>query len=149
MRRLAVKGKGVEDDEELALLVPEMGLHDRTDAVEVAVELVGIGTGVHGDGEPADEVLEHVVVAHEVGDHRFEVGVFGDDLREQPAVLAAVVAAESRAEAAAEQEEVLPGGLLEFPVDGSAGEVERLAQALVDIAKLGAERDQAVGVGTD
>jgi hypothetical protein len=75
--------------------------------------------------------------------------MFGDDLREEPAVLAAVVAAEGRAEAAAEQEEVLPVGLFEFPVDGAAGEVERLAEALVDVAELGAERDQAVGVGTD
>jgi hypothetical protein len=69
-----------------------------------------------------------------------------DDLREQPAVLAAVVAAEGRAEAAAEQQEILPGGIVELPVDRAAGEVERLAEALVDIAELGAERNQAVGV---
>lgn len=123
-----------------------MGLHHRADAVEVAVKLIGAGVGIHCGGELADEVFEHVVVAHEVGDHRFEVGMLGDDLREQPAVLAAVVTAEGCAEAAAEQEEILPRGIVELPVDRAAGEVERLAEALVDIAELGAERDQAVGV---
>lgn len=72
--------------------------------------------------------------------------MLGDDLREQAAVLAAVVTAEGGAEAAAEQEEVPPGGFVELAVDRTAGEVERLAEALVDIAKLGAERDQSVGV---
>jgi uncharacterized protein (TIGR03086 family) len=57
------------------------------------------------------------------------------------------VAGEGRAEAAAEEQEVLPGGCFEFAVDRAAGEVQGLAEALVDIAELGAERDQAAGVG--
>jgi hypothetical protein len=93
-------------------------------------------------------VFEHVVIAHEIGDHGFQLGMFGDDLREQVAVLAAVMVAEPCAEAAAEQQEILAGAVLEFAVDRAAGEVERLAKAVVDVAKLGAERDQAVGVGT-
>jgi hypothetical protein len=75
--------------------------------------------------------------------------VFGDDLREELAVLAAVVAAERGAEAATEDEEVLPGRVGELAVDRTAGQVERPAEALVDGAKLGAERDQAVSVGCD
>jgi hypothetical protein len=89
------------------------------------------------------------VVGHEVGDDRLQLGALGDDLREQARVLAAVVAAQRGAEPAAEEEEVLAGRGLELPVDGASGEVERLAQALVDGAEFIAEGDQAVGVGTD
>ncbi|GAA2320634.1 hypothetical protein GCM10009853_093520 [Glycomyces scopariae] len=39
--------------------------------------------------------------------------------------------------------------LVEFAVDRAAGQVEGLAEALVDAPELGAERDHAVGVGTD
>ncbi|GAA1691764.1 hypothetical protein GCM10009830_44400 [Glycomyces endophyticus] len=109
------------------------------------MEGVVVGAGVDRGGEAAEEVFEHVVVAHEVGDHGRELGVGGGDLGEEAAVLALVVAAEGGAEAAAVDEEV-GADLLELAVDRAAGQVEGPAEALVDGAQLGAERDQAVGL---
>jgi hypothetical protein len=124
-------------------------LHDRADAVEVTVEGLLVGVRLHCGREPADQMVEHVVIAHELGDHRFELGMRGDDLREQAGVLAAVVALESGAEPAAEDEQILAGNVLEFAVDRTASEVQCPTELLVDGTKLGAESDQAVGLGID
>lgn len=73
----------------------------------------------------------------------------GGDLREQARVLTAVVAVEGRAESAAEDEQILAGSVLEFAVDRAASEVQSPTKLLVNRAKLGAESDQAVGLGID
>ena len=73
----------------------------------------------------------------------------GGDLREQARVLTAVVAVEGGAESAAEDEQILAGDVLEFAVDRAASEVQSPTELLVNGAKLGAESDQAVGLGID
>src|SRR6478609_11620251 len=55
-------GHRVEQADELLLLEPEVGHHDRLDAVEMPEQLSGVGTAGQRPFEVPDQVGEHVVV---------------------------------------------------------------------------------------
>ncbi|GAB3996813.1 hypothetical protein GCM10029992_17980 [Glycomyces albus] len=86
------------------------------------------------------------MVLCEFVDDGLQVRSLGEDLREQAGVLAAVVAAERRAETAAEHQQVHALRHLDVSVDRLAGERHRLAQAPVYGSEPAAEGDQPVGL---
>src|SRR5690625_4736535 len=133
----------LQHGQQLPLLVPEVRLHDRGDALQMPVQLSRGAGLVHALVQLGDQVRHHRVVLLEVAQCVPKVRVLRSDRRKQVAVLGAVVPIERSAEPVAEQQQVTTCHVGAAPRSHClAGDLQRLAQPTVHGAQLLAPGDQ-------
>lgn len=124
VRGLGRQLESVQNGEQLSLLVAEVVLHDRRDALEVAVQFRWGHGAVDGAAELGQQMGDHRVILFERAQHRAKLWVRGADSGEQGQIFTAVVAVEGCAETVAEQQQLagscLPGLAISEGLAGDA-----------------------------
>src|SRR6478735_6937606 len=106
----AVAAHRIEEDDQLALLAPEVALHDGVDPLEVAQHDLTSGAVVHQPRKAGQQRADHPVVLLEPLDHHAQLGVLAAQPGEQRSILVAVVRPQCRADGPATQDQVIAQG---------------------------------------
>ena len=131
-----------ERTEQLALLVAEVRLHDRADAIEVPAEDRAGLARLQRVIKLGQQMADHAVILLELRDHGTKLRMPRLQFGEQPGVLTDMVRAEGDAEAVAVEQQIAGHGL-RVGFEAGTRDLQRAAQTLVRGAKLGVPRDES------